>query len=195
MSQPRAARKPARRGLIRAYGLFWRTDELKWATGSGRRSTLRLLGRLGKKRNMRVADFRTQSGVYILYKKNRPYYVGVVWGDRLGNRLRDHLEDRLEGRWDQFSWFGFRKVVSQKDRNGWSKLGPSVRRSLSMHGLKPSAAIRDMEAVFIRALRLSSSQNQPGFTRATEWVQVTQRESDQLRSDAKTKGRLPRKSR
>jgi hypothetical protein len=158
--------------------LFWRTDELGWTTDGGRRTTLKLLGRRGAGPGARLANFREQSGLYILYKKSRVYYVGVVWGDRLGNRLRDHLEDIHEGKWDRFSWFGFRKVVNQRDRNGWSLLGPSVRRSMSMHGLRPSAAIRDIEAAFIRALGLSSSQKKPGFTKAYEWVQVTENEPD-----------------
>jgi hypothetical protein len=37
-------------------------------------------------------------------------YVGQTNTGDLFKRLKDHLEDDLAGRWDRFSWFGFKKV-------------------------------------------------------------------------------------
>ena len=176
--------------------MFWRKDDLKWATV--RANVERPCGYSDGVARSRTSEWQISTdrvAFYILYKKNRAYYVGVVWGDRLGNRLRDHLEDQHEGMWDQFSWFGFRKSGGTTGPQWLANAGPVVRRSMSMHGLKPSAAIRDIGAVFIRALGLSSNVKQSGFTKATEWVQVTKKESDELRSDVKAKGRLPRKTR
>jgi hypothetical protein len=73
--------------LISTYWLFWRVDELRWAKARGPKTTLPLLGRRGKGSTFRVADFRTQSGLYFLYGEYGPYYVGLVHANRLGNRL------------------------------------------------------------------------------------------------------------
>lgn len=54
-----------------------------------------------------------------------------------------------------------------------------------MHGLRPSAAIRDMEAVFIRALGLSSNQKESAFTKALEWLQIRGDEADLMLSELK----------
>lgn len=57
--------------LIRAFGLFWERDEVDWRPGPG--GQFRLLGRVGgKSKNLRVADFREQKGVYVLYNDHGP---------------------------------------------------------------------------------------------------------------------------
>src|SRR5690349_10688186 len=109
--------------LISNYGLFWRLDELKWDKVQQRRPTLRLLGCRGRGTTFQIADFRTQSGLYVLYSDYGPYYVGLVRSNRLGNRLRDHLTDRHKGKWDRFSWFGFRSVLPEPNGDGVCMLG------------------------------------------------------------------------
>lgn len=53
--------------LIRAYGLFWKANEVDWYPGRGGRGRFVLLGRRGKNRpNLQLADFRHQSDLYIL---------------------------------------------------------------------------------------------------------------------------------
>lgn len=94
--------------LIKAYGLFWREDEVDWSPGQGK--PFRLLGRKGSNLpGLRVADFRYQKGLYVLYGDYGPYYVGLTYTS-LGDRLKDHRHDDHGGRWTRFSWFGFRKV-------------------------------------------------------------------------------------
>ena len=56
--------------LIRAYGLFWSRDEVDWSAGPGNQGKYMLLGHQGEKRpKLRVADFRMQSGLYILLRR------------------------------------------------------------------------------------------------------------------------------
>ncbi len=131
---------------------------------------MRLLGHRGKGAGFRIADFRTQSGLYVLYGNYGPYYVGLVHANRLGNRLRDHLKDHHKGKWDRFCWFGFRSVHVVPGRQGVCGLmdaNPSMP-------VQPKAAIRDIEALLIRSLGLSSNVKQSGFVGAEEWTQVKQ---------------------
>jgi hypothetical protein len=57
-------------------------------------------------------DFRTQRGVYPLYADYDLVYVGQNLNQDLLKRLKDHLVDDLAGRWNQFSWYGVRRVNS-----------------------------------------------------------------------------------
>jgi hypothetical protein len=54
--------------IIHAYGLFWRQDEVLWYPGAGTKNGFRMLGRRGVKSTvLELADFRKQTGIYILY--------------------------------------------------------------------------------------------------------------------------------
>jgi len=154
--------------LIANYGLFWRVDELSWARTVGKKRALRLLGRRGKSSRFRIADFRTQSGLYVLYGDYGPYYVGLVHANRLGNRLRDHLQDHHRGKWDRFCWFGFKSVDAKPGRQGIYLL----KDSKPTMPVRPRLVIRDIEALLIRALGLSSNIKQSGFVAAQQWNQV-----------------------
>ena len=64
---------------IHAFGLFWQTDEIDWFPGRGKRDAFRLLGRQGKYASkLRIADFREQRGMYILYGNYGPHYAGLT---------------------------------------------------------------------------------------------------------------------
>ncbi len=53
--------------LIQEFGLFWRSDEIDWNPGKGKRNAFRLLGRRGQnKPNLRICDFRN-SAVFIYF--------------------------------------------------------------------------------------------------------------------------------
>ncbi len=54
-----------------------------------------------------------RSGIYILYKSSKPYYVGIASSMR--GRLADHLEDHHRRKWDRFSFFEIRKQKYLKD--------------------------------------------------------------------------------
>lgn len=153
--------------LIQAYGLFWSADEVTWFPGRGSRGEFMLLGRRGKNRpNLQLADFRRQSGLYILYGNYGPYYVGKA--THLGGRLRAHQEDRHQGRWERFSWFGFRSVLSRRDERGLHELKTLKTKTRGpMH-----KQIGEIEALLIRALGLENNYAQMRFPAAQPWEQV-----------------------
>ena len=89
--------------------LFWEREEVNWTPGSGHRAEFRLLGRQGvNKPTLRVADFRRQHGLYVLYGDYGPHYVGLT-RERggLGDRLKAHNRDHHANSWGRFCWFGF----------------------------------------------------------------------------------------
>lgn len=153
--------------LIRAYGLFWSADEVNWHPGRGSRGEFMLLGRRGKNRpNLQVADFRRQSGLYILYGNYGPYYVGRA--SHLGGRLRAHLKDRHAGRWERFSWFGFRPVLAKRDQRGLQEL--KTLKMMTRGAMQRQ--IGELEALLIRALGLENNYAQMRFAGAKPWTQV-----------------------
>ena len=154
--------------FIKNYGQFWRCDEVDWFPGSGNRGAFRLLGRQGKYLpGLKLADFRYQQGIYILYSNHGPYYTGLTTKEGLGQRLQDHLKDHHTGRWDRFSWFGFKKVLGGTDEYCICKL----RDLASVAVGEPSTLIRDVEALLIRAMGLTNIA-QTQFSEAEEWFQV-----------------------
>jgi hypothetical protein len=87
-----------------------------------------MLGRYGSKRpKLELANFWEQQGIYVLYNDYGPYYVGrtVGSGMNLGKRLRQHHEGTNGsphvGRWDRFSWFGWRGTLKSSDSRGLQK--------------------------------------------------------------------------
>lgn len=153
--------------LIRAYGLFWSADEVEWFPGPGRRGRYMLLGHQGERRpKLKLADFRMQSGLYILYGNYGPYYVGRA--DRLGRRLKQHLNDRHAGKWNRFSWFGFQPVLTSPGPNGLHRLrDPKTKTRGSM-----KQQIGELEALLIRALGLENNYAKMRFPGASAWKQV-----------------------
>lgn len=145
------------------YGLFWQREEVEWNPGIGGR--FRLLGRKGERRpGLRVADFREQKGVYILYGDYGVYYVGIVTSERLGDRLKDHHTNHAEDAWDRFSWFGFRSVIDHPDEFGTC---PLVTESYQT----AEGWIRDIESLLIRAMG-PRGQRWENFTNEQRWYQV-----------------------
>jgi hypothetical protein len=175
-----------RKMLIKAYGIFWRADEVAWRPGRG--SPFRLVGRdSGDRRRLLLADMRSQSGIYVLYSDHGPYYVGLVGKERLGPRLRDHyLKDQHRGKWNRFSWFGFRQVLLRRDREGLSELMDLAGRA---HG-QPAKELADMEALLIQALGLSSNKSHMKFRAAHKWDQVGEANVEALLAKI---GRWPRR--
>ncbi|MEX0957689.1 MAG: GIY-YIG nuclease family protein [Burkholderiales bacterium] len=159
--------------FIKNFGLFWRADEVDWNPGKGARGAFSLLGRIGANQpGIRLANFRYQHGIYILYGNHGPHYVGLTKKQGLGKRLKDHLTDGHAGHWDRFSWFGFCSVLTSQDHVGLCKL---KNMAVNVVG-NPSAVITDVEALLIRAMGLRNI-NQTKFTAAEEWTQVKAHET------------------
>ena len=103
-----ASETEAKLTSVAAYGLYWDRDKVNWEPGRGRGNRIRLLGSPDDS-NIEI-DFAEQWGIYILYNRLSVMYIGRTTDSLLG-RLRDHnSRNRRSARWDQFSWFGFRKV-------------------------------------------------------------------------------------
>lgn len=100
--------------MIQPIGLFWRHDQIYWGAGSQAGA---LLGVPASKTTAEPSDFCRQTGIYILYSDYRPIYVGQAGSGnaKLFGRLKRHLSDDLAERWDRFSWFGLRRVLSNGD--------------------------------------------------------------------------------
>lgn len=147
------------------YGLFWRREEVEWCPGMG--YDFRLIGRRGRGQNLRLANVREQSGVYILYGNYGVFRVGIVTTERLGVRLREHNNNYTQGEWDRFSWFGFQKVRTKTDSSRFCILGamPQVRIG------RPDVWIRDIESLLIRAMG-PTGQNEMNFTNEEHCEQV-----------------------
>lgn len=164
-----------RRGFIRCYGLFWGADEIDWFPGAGRAGQFRLLGRLGTNRpNLKVCDFRPQTGIYVLYDDYGPYYVGLTRETPIGDRLRQHRRDRHADNWDRFSWFGFRRVLERCLWDGSRDLGKVPKHLLT----ESRWTIGDIEALLIQSLGTQHRGNavEMRFAAAEHWTQVMEHE-------------------
>ncbi|HET6834175.1 MAG TPA: GIY-YIG nuclease family protein [Acidimicrobiales bacterium] len=119
---------------------------------------------------VRVCDFRSQRGIYVLYDDYGPYYVGLVRDQDIGNRLRSHTRDVHQGRWDRFSWFGFRRVLEGCEPDGIRKLGKVPERLLT----QSRSTIGDIEALMIQSLgtQMRGNVQQMRFAAAEQWTQV-----------------------
>lgn len=166
--------------FIKNFGLFWRRDEINWNPGRGAKGAFRLLGRQGANYPVfRLADFRDQQGIYILYGDHGSHYVGLTKKLGLGQRLKNHLTDGHANQWDRFSWFGFRTVLIGKNGDGLRKLREMAEIAVG----SPNSVITDVEALLIRAMGLHNIA-QPNFNNADQWEQVKAHEAEHFMSRA-----------
>lgn len=173
-------------GMIAAYGLHWFVSAFE---ASGYRL-------LGETQDHRVADFREQNGLYVLYEPrlgsathNHPTIrnIGIATKGTLSARLKHHrLEDHHAGRWDAFSWFGFREAVSNPGCDGWCWL-KAVDNADTMPSMKPKHVIAELEALLVYIEEESDNRKQPKFRSAEEWRQLS---ADKWRSKRDT-ARMP----
>jgi hypothetical protein len=145
----------AERGLLNAFGLFWRRGDVDWNPAQPKLYGEQLSGST-------AVDFSNQEGVYLLYDASRLVYVGRVTEPRLGKRLREHTRDRLSGRWDRFSWFGVRPVGD----DGILKDAPDNQ-------LSSSVVISTLEALLIEALEPPQNRRQGDGFAELEFIQKT----------------------
>lgn len=161
---------------VTSYGLFWRWSEIEWNPGSGNKNSFCLYGRIGSNRgHIRIADFRHQQGIYILYDSYGPSYVGLTRNQGLGQRLKDHTNDHLSSKWDRFSWFGFRLLQEPEPPSRVYKLGESEGDFTE----DTDTTIGDLEALLIRAIGPKSNRAHMKFKRAKEWTQIEYDRVDQ----------------
>ncbi|MBN1395642.1 MAG: hypothetical protein JW959_11510 [Pirellulales bacterium] len=152
----------AEMGLIKAFGMYWKRDAIRWI------ATPRILGQ--QQLGASEVDFSGQKGVYLLHDGNRVIYVGRTTDQPFGKRLYQHTTDRLGGRWDRFSWFGIYTVAengSLQQMDGWC--------SFSVDNL-----IATMEALLIEGLEPPQNRKRGDDFRAIEFSQVVDPDIEKL---------------
>ena len=157
------------KGLFHAYGQFWHRDQVTWNPGKGARGGFMLLGRKGeRKSSLRLADFRHQNGIYILYGNHGLHYVGLTRNGGLGRRLKAHLTDKHRNEWQRFSWFSFGQVLkSRSAETGFQ----NFREVASKAQIDMTSIIGDLEAMLI-TVSANANVNQMRFAEAEMWHQV-----------------------
>jgi len=138
-------------------GARWRAEDVYWNSGP---DNGKLLGVRRAALRGPEANFAEQSGIYVLYSDFTPIYVGQA-NKRLFARLKEHhLKDDLAGRWNRFSWFGFRKVVG----------GNSPRLSVPgvTFAIETSQLLDHLEAMLIHAFEPALNGQKGRFGKAVE---------------------------
>jgi len=160
---------------VTSYGLFWRASEIDWHPGQGSKDAFRLLGRIGAQHGtIKVADFRHQQGIYILFDDYGPCYVGLTKRQGLGKRLKDHCSDHLKGKWERFSWFGFWPLDETPGKDRIFRLcEPDGEVSEDTN-----TTIGDLEALVILAMRPKHNRQGMNFKNASLWTQVDWDDTD-----------------
>ena len=141
-----------RSNVIRAFGMFWRRDEVVWNTRPA------VLGRVNEKSD--TVDFSGQIGVYVLHDRERPIYVGRATRESLGSRLLEHTKDRHEGRWDRFSWFGLKDVDE----------GGALSEAVTQYTL--DAVVEAFEAILIECVEPVQNRRRGDGFNAVEFLQA-----------------------
>jgi hypothetical protein len=146
---------------IKNYGLLWERKYIYYGW-SGVSGHLR-----GYRRGVPNADFRQQSGVYILYDKDfNPVYVGQAGrgNANLFERLRTHETDHLWNRWHFFSWFGLCKVNIDGSLSRTDKPDRFIRG-------KVADALNDIEGVLILGIEPHLNKQGPRFSGVLKFEQ------------------------
>ncbi|WP_296131875.1 winged helix-turn-helix domain-containing protein [uncultured Corynebacterium sp.] len=153
-------------GIINAFGMYWRRDEVAWDT-----TTPVLLGT--QISGGQEIDFAQQIGIYILYQGERTVYVGRAAKESLGHRLRAHTRDRLTARWDRFSWFGLRPV---SDSGGLKEYTP--------RNVSSDLIAETMEAILIEGLEPPQNRRRGDKIEDSEFIQITDPQIEKKRYEA-----------
>ncbi len=136
----------SREHLFGAFGMFWERDSVDWAPGVGGRAW-QLLGYKGERRpGLRLCDFRSARGFYLLFDDHGAHYVGIARGQEgLGARLQKHHAERST--WSRFCWFAFDDVVDG-GLDGWCL----VEKRDAVASASPDLVLRECEALLIEVL-------------------------------------------
>ena len=149
---------------VQNYGLFWSDNAIDWDNSKIEGRFIKNNYKHKRKADEdKVVNFWTQTGIYVLYQDFTPIYVGQTGIKKkrkseetkeqggtspipkvLGGRLTEHYySDDLVGKWNKFSWFGFKKVNADKT------LGRVHGRGASGGGITYQSEVHLLEAVLI----------------------------------------------
>lgn len=161
--EDRMEEEEASRLSVVAFGMYWQRESVRWTT------TANLLGVESYSQPASI-DFSDQRGLYLLHRGHRTVYVGKAVKQPLGKRIADHTRDRLSGRWDSFSWLGFREL--QADDGTLAPMPSNLR-------VDPGQLISLMEFWLIEAVEPALNRRQ-GDTLAFDATEYLQREDPEL---------------
>jgi hypothetical protein len=126
-----------RLGLVLSYGIKWDKAATDWPNLHATRT-------IGRQKI--DANFRNQMGLYILYERNEPQYIGIA--DRLGERIGKHRNEDYA--WDNYSWFG-NKALIESDNVPAEKEQQVNRAEIDTVIARPKRVWHDFEAVVFHA--------------------------------------------
>jgi hypothetical protein len=124
-------------GIISCYGQSWRRDRVQWKPGP------EIIG--CQFQESTKIDFCGQIGIYALHSENDSVeFVGDTGNSNLGDCLFEHTQGRLSGRWQRFSFYGFRPIsddgsLGQLDVASKSAASLASMRSILVEVANPRA--------------------------------------------------------
>lgn len=137
--------------FINSFGMYWQRELVIW------KSTPKLYGRAPG--GTVSIDFSSQRGIYLLYDRHTPIYVGRSTDQAIGLRLFQHTLGRLAGRWNQFSWFG---VLEPTTTGKLVNVQPTYTEA---------AMVSTLEALLIESLEPPQNRRQGDGFKGCEYVQ------------------------
>lgn len=121
-------------------GSRWKAEDVFWHSAA---KNGKLLGVPAQAKRSPITNFADQSGIYVLYSNFVPIYVGQA-NCTLFARLKNHyLRGDFVGRWDRFTWFGFRAVVGGKK--------PKLKKPGASFHITPRQLLDHLEALLIHS--------------------------------------------
>lgn len=155
---------------IKNYGILWERKYIHYGYAGSP-------GHLnGHRRGVKKADFRQQSGVYVLYDKDMmPVYIGQAGRGHanLFERLKQHDSDHLWNRWIYFSWFGLCKA----NKNGTLYMSDNADRKISG---AVSDALNDIEGVLILSMEPKLNKQGARFKGVLKFLQSIDEEVEEI---------------
>lgn len=142
---------------IRNYGVNWKWSPKMYRTGSH--------GMWGRQGHGKPVDFSTQIGIYTLEQDGEIMYVGRSGkgeAPSIFGRLYGHYYDgHKRGKWNTFSWYGFRPVTP----SGKLYLTPKINMPIDQ-------VISDIEALVIGVLEPALNATSGSYKHMQRYKQV-----------------------
>ncbi|MGX5817176.1 HTH domain-containing protein [Chitinophaga lutea] len=141
------------KGLIKTFGMFWSRTSVLWKNNPN------LLG--VEQRGAVPVNFAGQIGLYLLHDGREVIYIGQAVDQSISQRLYQHTSDRLGGRWDRFSWFGFKGV----------RLDGTLTEVNQNVAVQFNELIDTMEAILVEALEPRQNRKRGNSFYGLEFIQ------------------------
>ena len=121
-------------------GSRWKAEDVFWRSAP---KNAKLLGVPATARRSAEANFAEQSGIYVLYSDFTPIYVGQANCSIFARLKMHYLSGDFVGRWDRFTWFGFRAVIGGKN--------PRLKKPGADFHISTNQLLNHLEAMLIHS--------------------------------------------